>query len=155
MAKISEDLKLTQSEIDGLLTREQRMRIATLGPGTDINLTPMSFGYADGRIYTFGRGQKVVNIRRNPTATVLVDIGSQWRDLQGVMLRGRAHVLENMEQELEDAALLKAQFNLGEKSGLTMNGRPQPFIASATGKSRRWIVFEPKNIVSWDNAKLE
>lgn len=27
-------------------------------------------------------------------------------------------------------------------------------IAAAAGKSRRWIVFTPQTIVSWDNAKL-
>lgn len=154
MARIAEHLKLTQSEVDELLSREHRLRIATMGPGTDINLTPMSFGYADGRIYIFGRGQKVVNLRRNPTATVLVDIGDKWEELQGVMLRGTARVLESMEEELDDQSLLKAQFNLGKKRGLMMNGRVQPFIASAAGRTRRWIVFEPAHAVSWDNDKL-
>ena len=104
MARISNSLKLNHEEVDELLSTESRLRIATLGPGSEINLTPMTFGYADGLIYVFARGQKMVNLRRNPTATVLVDVGSEWKDLQGIMMRGQARVLESMEEEVADRA---------------------------------------------------
>ncbi len=154
MAKISPDLKLNEAEIDKLLSVEKHMRIATLGPGSVINLTPMTFGWANGAIYTFARGQKVANLRRDGTATVLVDVGNAWRELKGIMLQGHAHVLENADAELADADLAAAQMNLGIKHGLTRDGRAVPYAPTAAGKSRRWIVFRPQRIVSWDNAKL-
>ena len=154
MAKISASLKLTDSEINELLRLENRLRIATLGPGPEINLTPMTFGWAGGAIYIFGRGQKIANLRRNPTATVLVDTGSKWRELQGVMLHGRARVLETIEDERDDPYLSEAQLDLGRKHGLTKEGAVQPYKATASGKSRRWIVFRASKVVSWDNSKL-
>ena len=69
MAKIAPSLRLNSEEVDALLRSETRLRIATIGPGTEINLTPMTFGWAGGCIYIFGRGQKIANLRRNPTAT--------------------------------------------------------------------------------------
>ena len=72
MAKISPELKLDEADIDALLRTETRLRIATLGPGTDINLTPMTFGSAGGKIYIYARGQKVANLRRSATATILI-----------------------------------------------------------------------------------
>lgn len=155
MAKIADSLRLDSSEIENLLSTESRIRIATLDSNSEINLTPMTFGYAKGLIYIFGRGQKVVNLRRNPTATVLVDVGEKWPELKGIMIRGTAKVLETESEELADASLRDAQLNLGQKHGLSKNGEIKPYSASASGRTRRWIVFEPATVVSWDNSKLE
>ncbi|MEM6709760.1 MAG: pyridoxamine 5'-phosphate oxidase family protein [Pseudomonadota bacterium] len=149
MAKLDPHIALTSEEIDRVMTTEATCRIATIGPGTDINLTPMTFGWAGGKVYIFGRGQKIANLRRNPTATVLVDTGERWQELTGVMLRGTATVLETAETEAADPDLAAAKANIGTKHGLD-----GPYPASASGKSRRWIVFEPRRVVSWDNAKL-
>ena len=155
MAKISDKLKLSESAIDKLLTHETRCRIATLGPNSDINLTPMTFGWAGGKIYIFGRGQKVANLRKSDRATVLVDVGNDWFELQGIMMRGRAQILESEQDEAQDQHLSAARLNLGEKHGLSEGGKTKPYGATAAGKSRRWIVFTPTKIVSWDNQKLK
>ena len=150
MAKIDRRIHLSAAEIDELMRTCTRCRIATIGPGTDINLTPMTFGWSAGKVYIFGRGQKIANLRRNATATVLVDVGDAWRELQGVMFRGTAKLLETKKEEANDPGLAGARENIAAKHGLET-----PFTATAAGKSRRWIVFEPRNVVSWDNGKLD
>lgn len=154
MAKIAASLQLSPDDIDRIMATEARVRIATIGPGTDINLTPMTFGWASGCAYIFGRGQKIANLRRNETATLLVDTGEAWRELKGIMMRGTARVLETAEDEAGDPHLAAARLNLGEKHGLTKDGAIAPYAATASGKSRRWIVFTPRHVVTWDNAKL-
>ena len=109
MAKIDPTLHLSQNEIDDLMSSESRCRIATIGPGSDINLTPMTFGWAGGAVYIFGRGQKVANLRRNEVATILVDIGEARKELKGIMMRGTAVVLESQEDEMRDEHLAQAQ----------------------------------------------
>lgn len=154
MARLPESLRLTDAEVDALLRSETRLRIATVGPGSEINLTPMTFGWAGGRVYIYGRGQKIANLRRNPIASVLVDVGESWRELKGVMLRGRARVLESAEEEAADPHLAEAQRDLGRKHGLVRDGAAAPYAATAAGRSRRWIVFSATAIVSWNNARL-
>jgi nitroimidazol reductase NimA-like FMN-containing flavoprotein (pyridoxamine 5'-phosphate oxidase superfamily) len=154
VAKVADELMLSDFELEKMMQKESRLRIATIGPGSDINLTPMTFGWANGKVYTFGRGQKIANLRRNSTATVLVDIGEAWRELKGVMLRSEARLLETPEDEQADPDLFAAQLNLGHKHGLNEEGEIQHFRATAAGRTRRWIVFTPLNVVSWDNAKL-
>lgn len=154
MAKIAPELQLTEPEIDQLLSTESRCRIATVGPGDALNLTPMTFGWAGGQVYLFARGQKVANLRHQATATVLIDVGEQWRELQGVMLQGQARVLEDQAAELADPHLAQAQLNLGKKHGLGKAGTVEPYRATAAGNSRRWVVFVPDKIISWDNQKL-
>jgi len=139
MARVSESLKLSESEIDRLMLSESRLGIATVGPGSEINLTPMTFGWANGLVHIFARGQRVANLRRNPTTTILIDTGGSWRELQGVMIRDQAKILENEQYELADEWLVEAQMNLGQKHRLMKNGESQPYAASASGKqwSRR------------------
>ena len=154
MAKIADNLRLNSTEVNDLMVHEARIRIATIGPAEKINLTPMTFGWANGKVFIFGRGQKIANLRRNSTATVLLDIGDSWRELQGIMMHGVAKVLETIEAEELESDLPKAKLNLGEKSGLRNEGEIAPYEASASGRSRRWIVFEPMSIVSWNNQRL-
>ena len=131
MAKIHDSLKLTPDEIDSLMSSETRIRIATLGPDAEINLTPMTFGWAAGNVYIFARGQKIANLRRNGTATILLDVGSTWRELRGIMMHGTAKVLETSAEEENDEHLSPARLNLGEKHNLMNNGAIQPYAASA------------------------
>ena len=154
MAKIAAHLRLTSAEIDTLLSEESRCRIATLGAQGDINLTPMTFGWARGCIYIFARGQKIADLRRSPAATVLVDVGTTWPTLKGIMLKGQAKILEDAQAEADDPGLYEAQLNLGKKHGLGTPADPEPYRASASGRSRRWIVFSPAAEVSWNNERL-
>ena len=71
MARIPPQLSLSAAELDELMTSSWNMRVATVGPGERINVTPLWFGWAAEHVYFFGRGQKVANLRRNPTCTVL------------------------------------------------------------------------------------
>ncbi|MEQ8859850.1 MAG: pyridoxamine 5'-phosphate oxidase family protein [Pseudomonadales bacterium] len=152
------DIALTPAQIDGIMASEWNMRVATLGPGSRINLTPMWFGWAGGAVYFFGRGQKVVNLRRNPSCSVIVDRHVRFPELQGIMLQGEAQVLEDEDAEARDPHLAQARLLMGEKynggHGQSKVDQPGPFGASARGRNRRWIVFTPDRAVSWDNGKL-
>ncbi len=147
---IPKELALTPDQIDEIMSTTWNMRIATIGPGDRINLTPLWFGWAGGKVYTACRGQKVANLRRNPAATVLVDLNERYPELQGIMLQGRATVLEDAEAENADPHLEEARLQMGAKYGQP-DGRHG---ATAAGRTRRWVVLEPDRMVTWDNFKL-
>ena len=158
---LSRELALTDAQLDELMTSAWNMRIATVGPGRRINLTPMWFGWAGGCIYTYGRGQKVVNLRRDPQVTVLVDRNELFYELQGVMFNGTATVLEDAAAEAGDPFLeaVRAQMAAKYHGGHVPPGvDPGPARdrndATAAGRSRRWIVVRPDRSVTWDNFKL-
>lgn len=149
------ELQLTPAELDELMTTSWNMRVATLGPGSRINLTPLWFGWAGGTIYFYCRGQKIANLRRNPTATVLVDRNERFPELQGAMFQGRATVLEDAEAERGDPHLAAAQAQMGEKyTGGHGQGRSDYGARTARGRHWRWVRFEPARVVTWDNFKL-
>ena len=161
MAKIPLELGLTPDEVEELMTTTWNMRIATIGPGERINLTPMWFGWGGGRIYFHCRGQKVTNLRRNPRATVLVDRNERFPELQAVMFQGTATVLEDAAAEQADPHLEEVRWQMGSKyAGGHGEPAPPPGTklrngATARGRGWRWVVFRPDVAVSWDNSKLE
>jgi len=152
------ELALDAAQIEEIMASQWNMRIASMGPGTRINLTPMWFGWAGGRVYFYGRGQKVVNLRRSPECTVLIDRHEKFPELQAVMFQGRAQVLEDAAAEVADPHLAQARVQMGRKynggHGRAPVADPAPNAATAGGRNRRWVVVVPHHTVSWDNFKL-
>ena len=156
---ISKKLALSDEQFDDLMYSNWNMRIATIGPGSKINVTPMWFGWADGKIFTYGRGQKVVNVRRNPECTIIVDRNEKFPELQAAMFQGSARVLESAEEEVSEDGMQDVRIQMGKKYA-DGHGKPAPSVpvpnqATAAGKLGRWIVFTPDHLVTWDNFKLK
>ena len=151
-------IPLSREQIDEIMAAQWTMRVATIGPGSRINLTPMWFGWAGGAIYFFGQGQKIVNLRRNPVCTVIVDRNEKFPELQGIMAQGQGRVLEDVEAENSDPHLVDVRAQIGVKYnggyGQPLLDVPRPFAATARGRNRRWVVMAPEHIVSWDHFKL-
>lgn len=157
MPRISRKIALTDAELDDLMTSSWNMRIATLGADGRINLTPMWFGWVHGKIYFKGRGQKIVNLRRNPNATLLVDKNERFPELIGAMFQGTARVLESAEEENADPHLEEARLVIGTKYAGghgEADTTPRRRETTASGETNRWVVFTPDRLVTWDNAKI-
>jgi len=60
--------------------------LSTFGPDGGIHVVPVGFTYRDGlvRVITSSTSQKVVNLRRDPRATVSQVDGGRWITLAGV-----------------------------------------------------------------------
>lgn len=153
---IPKELALTPGQLDELMTTSWNMRIATLGPGDRVNLTPLWFGWAGGKVYTYCRGQKVENLRRNPVVTVLVDRNERFPELQGAMFQGRATVLEDAAAEDADEHLEEIRVQMGAKYAGGHGGPAvaQRNAASARGRNWRWVRIDQQRTVTWDNKKI-
>lgn len=157
MAPIPQELALTPDQLDELMITNWNMRIATIGPGTRINLTPLWFGWGGGKIYTYCRGQKVVNLRRNSTCTIVVDRNDRFPELQGVMFQGNAQVLETADDENAEPHLEEVRMQMGAKYAGghgEASAEPKRNNATVRGRHGRWVVLTPDKTVSWDNFKL-
>jgi nitroimidazol reductase NimA-like FMN-containing flavoprotein (pyridoxamine 5'-phosphate oxidase superfamily) len=150
------ELALSPEELDELMSTSWNMRVATVGPGTRINVTPLWFGWAGGNIYFYCRGQKIANLRRNPVATVLVDRNERFPELQGAMFQGQATVLEDAEAEQADPSLREAQIQMGDKyqGGHGETNRTDYTTRTGRGRHWRWVRFTPRQLVTWDNKKI-
>jgi hypothetical protein len=154
---IPAELALTPEQLDEMMISSWNMRVATIGPGTRINVTPLWFGWGGGNIYFYCRGQKVVNLRRNPEATVLVDRNERFPELQGAMFQGKARVLESADDENADPYLEDVRMQMGKKysGGHGESGPATRNNSTARGRHWRWVVFTPEKTVTWDNFKIQ
>jgi nitroimidazol reductase NimA-like FMN-containing flavoprotein (pyridoxamine 5'-phosphate oxidase superfamily) len=79
------------------VTWERVGRVATTGAAGVPHLVPVCHVLAGGKLY-FASGddaRKVNNVRENPRLTVTVDVYSDhWTMLRGVMIQGRARLIE-------------------------------------------------------------
>ena len=146
-------IRLDQQEIDDFLDKGHTLILTTVDKDGYPHSTPLWFVYMDGMIYTRGRrrGQKTVNIQRNPKVSCLVEEGDRWRELKAVMIRGRAReVTDPAEQERFQERNLRKYENFRE---------PQTNMPKATQShySTPWIIFKilpEKRIATWDNKKI-
>ncbi len=102
---LSRDLALTDDERDEILSSEWNMRISTVSPSGRINSTPLWYAWHDGHVWTYCRGQKIVNMRRDPRCTVLVDRNEKFPELQGIMIQGDVTILEDTDAEAAEPGL--------------------------------------------------
>lgn len=155
---LSRKLALDEAQIEEIMTTSWNCRIATIGPAKRINLTPMWFGWAGGKVYIYGRGQKVVNLRRDSTCSIIVDRNEKFPELQAITMQGHARVLEDADAEAQDQHLAEARVQMGRKynggHGQPAVENPPPNNATARGSNGRWMVFTPDVQVTWDNFKL-
>ncbi len=76
---------------------ERVSRVATAGAAGVPHLVPVCHVLAGGKVYfaSGDDGRKVKNIAENPRVTLTVDLYSDhWGTLKGVMIQGRARVIE-------------------------------------------------------------
>ena len=104
-----------------------KVQIATIGPDGTPHLTTLFYVLEDGMLafWTYGRSQKVVNLRRDPRITCLVEDGEDYFELRGVSIQGKARLVE----EYDDIRAL------GSRVAKRMAGGRATSVTSATRSS--------------------
>ena len=143
-------IRMTDDEIDAFLHERQTMNIASFGPDGNIHLVAMWYGFLDGNpaFETFSKSQKVLNLRRDPRITVLVEDGDVYEHLRGVEIVGHAIVHDDRDK------LMAVAGNVVERYMAPENPDDIPVIAEALATKRVCIEVVPEKIVSWDHNKL-
>ena len=140
-------IKFNREEQEQFLNKNLKAALATLDKNGFPHVVGMNYFYIDGAIYmtSYGKAQKVVNIRRNPKVGVMVETGRSYGELQGVMVRGHCEIIEDPEQVQRS---LRA---IGQKQGQ----RSEVPRQAATSMPKRVVLkIVPEKITSWDHTKL-
>jgi PPOX class probable F420-dependent enzyme len=109
----------------------------------------MWFSLIDGVVHmtTFRKAQKVVNLRRNPKVSLLAESGARYEELRGLMIRGRAEILENVDLCVDILADIQSRYFGSNDPSLRETLRRQ-------AAKRVAIRVRPERIASWDHSKL-
>lgn len=150
-------IKMTPEEVAAYLAANFKVQVATVGKDGEPHLVTMFYTLYEGRIAftTYKSSQKVVNLRRNPVMTCLVEDGVEYNELRGVALYGRGLVVEDPEPRSKVGMVVGSRM-----AGLPVPamGEPvDPVIAEGIEQAlakRVLIVMEPDRVVSWDHRKV-
>ncbi len=151
MASKRSQIMMTADEVRAYLESQRVLNVATIGPTGHPHLVAMWYAMVNENpvFWTFGKSQKILNLRRDPKITGLVESGDTYDQLRGVELRGRGLIVDDYDEVLEIGKAVGVKYNgpavLGD-SGL-------PFLEAQATK-RLGVVFEIDHVASWDHTKL-
>jgi PPOX class probable F420-dependent enzyme len=151
MAKKRDRIRMTDEEVRAFLARGKTLQLATIGPDGAPHLVAMWYGIRDdGKlvIETFEKAQKAVNLRRDPRLSVLVESGTEYDQLRGVSIRGRAEIVEAPDDVKAVMRLVLARNHPG------LEGEAFENAVEMGARKRVAFVIHPERVISWDHTKL-
>jgi PPOX class probable F420-dependent enzyme len=147
-----DQITMTADEITDFLTSARTMILTTIGPDGVPDPVAMWFVVREGEIWmrTYGKSQKVTNVRRDPRVAILVESGDRYAELRGVQISGRLELSDDLDVICDIAADLLVKYE----------GLDPEHVAAAREAYRPTAVKQvamrlvPDRTVSWDHAKL-
>jgi len=141
------DIRLTPDEQEAFLRQNRKCALATIDGDGFPHVVAMNFVVHDGAYYmtSYAKAQKVVNIRRDPKVGLMIETGSAYAELKGVMVRGHCEIVEG-----EDAVRQVFAWS-AEARGDTYK---RPPAASDSAPKRAVLKIVPHKFMTWDHSKL-
>ena len=151
MANKRASITMTDAEIEAYLEEQTILNIATIGPTGHPHLVAMWYVVMDGKVtfWTFGKSQKILNLRRDPKITGLVESGDTYDQLKGVELVGTGRIIDDYDQVLAIGKAVGVKYN-GEAA---ISDAALPFLEAQANK-RLGIQIDVERVVSWDHTKI-
>jgi len=151
MASGRNAVQMTDEEIEQFLTDNMKVQVATIGPDGAPHLSTLYYVLDDGLIafWTYGRSQKIVNLRRDPRITCLVEDGDDYFELRGVSIQGKARLVE----EYDDIHALGSRVAKRMAGGVDL-GDFGDEIVDKQARKRVGVVVEPIKVATWDHRKM-
>jgi len=142
---------MTPQEVQAFLSAARTLQVATISPDGTPHLVAMWYVMRDGKpaFWTYGRSQKVQNLRRDPRISCMVEEGDagDYGSLRGVSLKGTAEVVEDRDVVLQLGQDLASRY-FGSVDDATRAG------VAHSGAKRVVVIVTPTRVLSWDHRKL-
>ena len=153
------DISFTPEETAVFLDEERTLVVTTLGPGGRPHTVPMWYFVDDGRVTfrSFTKSQKIVNLRRDPRITVLVERGLAYAELQGVMIQGTARLVDGADDPnavLESYRRLAARYPMVGPDPVDLDPQALEAAFGRFAPKNTVVTVEAERVVSWDHRKL-
>lgn len=145
-----DEIRMTDEEVEAFLDERRTLHVASINADGTPHLVPMWFARADGAIafWTYGKSQKVVNLRRDPRITVMVETGHEYDELRGISIAGRARIVDDPDEVLRFGEGVYERYWGPITDDTIREG------VRAMGAKRVVVLVEAEKVTSWDHRKL-
>ncbi len=91
---------MTEAEVTAFLSAQVKVQVASLDRDGGPHLTTLFYVMDGERIafWTYGRSQKIRNLERDQRISCLVEDGTDYFELRGVSIRGRAELVRDRDE---------------------------------------------------------
>lgn len=143
-------MRMSPAEVTSHLREGRRAQVGTINPDGSIHLVPLAYFFWDDKVavWTDPESRKVRNLRKDPAITCLVETGDAFEEFRAVQLRGRAELIDGLEDNRRAGELLFAR---SRPDGLNDELRAYAAMLAA---QRVTVVVHADAVVSWDHRKL-
>ena len=141
---------MTPDEMRTFLDEGRDLQVASINADGTPHLVTMWY-LRDGEdllFWTYAKSQKVVNVRRDPRATVLVATGEKYEELKGVSITGSTTVVDDLDEVLAFGEQVYEKYWGPIDNDLVREG------VRTMGAKRVVIRVTPVKTTSWDHSKL-
>lgn len=156
MPKRRSEIELTEEEKAAILDEARTIQIASNGHDGFPHIVAMWYAVVDGAICfsTYGQSQKVMNLRRDPRVTAMVELGTLYGELRGLAMKGHAEIIEagtpeRVELEPKLSAGMGPRYGGGSAPAANASSAPR-----GLSPKRVIIRIKPESEYSWDHRKL-
>ena len=146
-----DQITMSDAEVRAFLEAGRDLQVASINADGTPHLVTMWYEIDgdDVCFWTYGKSQKVVNLRRDPRITVLVATGEVYEELKGVSITGHAEIEDDIDDVLPFGLKLFTRYwkmDVGEEA----------VRAGVEAQARKRVVIRVKadKTVTWDHTKL-
>ena len=150
---LRDNIKMSEEELSSFLQKQISLQIGTINKDGSPHLTTMWYFY-DGEnfiFHTYTKSQKIINLKRDSRITLLTEAGSQYSDLQGIIVYGNAEII-NGKDSLEE--VIRYMEMVGEKYVKDEDGAQYIEGMKLQAPKRSVVIVKPSKFISWDHTKI-
>ena len=134
---------MTQEEAHAFLDNGPRWAVlSTVGKDGFPHAVPLGYFRAGDEVVLSMRGQRKVNVARNPKVSLLLEDGETAANLRGLLIRGEATLVEDPEGVLELT-----------RDGARRRGTPEDQLPTEPRRGAAYARIPLARFASWDNTK--
>ena len=148
-----EIIQLTEDETREYLNSASTVIIVSNGKDGYPHPMPMWFYVDDeGALYctTFTKAQKVMNLRRDPRASLLVESGEEYAQLKSVLAYADCEVIDDFDVVCDTLVKINTKGRQVDEAQVAQ----LLSAVSKTAEKRVVLKFTPRKVISWDHSKL-
>ena len=142
-------ISMSDDEITDFIAKSRTATMATVGPQGRPHLVAMWYAWIDGKIWfeTKMKSQKVQNLKRDDSISVMIEAGDTYDQLRGVALEGRAVISEDADE------IWAVGVDVFERYTGPYSEEMKPFVEMMLNK-RVVVRVDVDRVRTWDHRKL-
>jgi PPOX class probable F420-dependent enzyme len=150
------DISMTDAELADFIDARRTLIVSTVGRDGHPHVAPMWYVVDDGRIVfrSFTKSQKIVNLRRDPRLTLLLESGAGYAELRGAMIKATARLNDDPQRVLAVYSGLAARYPMVGDEPRVLNDAAVEAAFGRYAAKNTVVEIDPVHVVTWDHTKL-